>query len=135
MTEKNVNYSQAVTDQIVKVYCEADTDELRAAALDALSAETGKTVKSLRAKLVREGVYVKKTYTTKSGGKAETKDQIVTAIAEMLNVTEAQLGGLEKATKPALTVIRLWAISARETIEGLEMENDAGAEAEAEAEA
>lgn len=108
MTEKQVNYSPELTAIIVAAYTAegVDTDTDRKAVLETLSAEHGKSVKSLRAKLVREGVYVKQTYKAKTGGKAETKDAIVQSIAKILGVTEAQLGGLENATKPALELIR-----------------------------
>jgi len=108
---KNVNYSPELTVLILTAYaaaCEAEgaTDETRAQCLEDLSAEHGKSVKSLRQKLVREKVYVKKTYVSKAGKATETKDFIVKAIAGAMGVTEAQLNGLEKATKPALELIR-----------------------------
>lgn len=115
---KPVNYSPELTAIIVAAYTAegVETDADRKAVLESLSAEHGKTVKSLRAKLVREGVYVKQTYKPKTGGKAETKDEIVQAIAKILDVTEAQLGGLENATKPALTLIRDQFAAAREAL-------------------
>lgn len=116
MSEKKpANYSKELTEKIVSAYTAegVDTDADRKAVLMILSEETGKNVKSLRAKLVREGVYVKPAYVTKSGGASETKDRIVASIAELLNVTEAQLGGLENATKPALELIRAQFVEAR----------------------
>lgn len=115
MSDKQVNYSEELTAIVVEKYNAAvDSDEGRKAALEAISAETGKTVKSLRAKLVREGVYVKNTYTPKTGGKAETKNQIVSAIARTLGVAETELSGLDKATKSALELIRSEFNAARE---------------------
>jgi len=105
--KKEPNYSKELTAKVVTDYQAAeDSDEARQAALEAISAETGKTVKSLRAKLVREKVYVAKTYKKKTGGKPETKGTIVIAIAKILHVTEDQLAGLENATKPTLELIR-----------------------------
>ena len=108
MTEaaKNVNYSPELTATIIAAYQVGTNDEERAEILENLSAEHGKGVKSLRQKLVREGVYVKKAYVSKAGTATETKDKIVSAIARAMGVTEAQLNGLEKATKPALNLIR-----------------------------
>ena len=108
---KNVNYSPELTAKILADYAEAcdaegANDETRAAALEEISAETGKTVKSLRQKLVREKVYIAKVYTKKTGGKVETKETIVAGIASAMGVTTDQVGGLEKATKPALVLIR-----------------------------
>lgn len=108
MTEatKNVNYTPELTAIIVEAYTVCDSDESRAECLETLSAEHGKGVKSLRQKLVREGVYIKKAYVSKAGKATETKDKIVAGIALAMGVTEAQLNGLEKATKPALELIR-----------------------------
>ena len=104
--KKNVNYTPELTAIIVEAYTACDSDESRAACLETLSAEHGKGVKSLRQKLVREKVYVKKAYVSKAGTPTETKDFIVKAIAGAMGVNEAQLNGLENATKPALELIR-----------------------------
>lgn len=106
MSEKNVNYPQALTVAIVTAYQAGETDAERAAIVEELSAEHGKSVKSIRQKLVREGVYIKPAYVSKAGKDVERKSDIVVGIAKLLGVTEAQLGGLEKATKPALETIR-----------------------------
>lgn len=107
MAEKTVNYTDEMTAEIVARYEAGETDEQRDAILAELSEEFGKTVKSLRAKLVREGVYVKKTYKTKGGAKPETKEAIVADIAQHLGVdADVTLSGLEKATKNCLMFIR-----------------------------
>lgn len=106
MTEKNVNYPKDLTLAIIVAYQAGETDAERATIVESLSAEHGKSVKSIRQKLVREGVYIKPEYVSKAGNTVERKSDIVQGIAKMLDVTEAQLGGLEKATKPALETIR-----------------------------
>ena len=107
MTEKTVNYSPEMTEHVVARYQEGETDEQRDAILAELSEETGKTVKSLRAKLVREGVYVAKTYKSKTGAKPETKEEIVADIARTMGVdADSTLSGLEKATKNCLIFLR-----------------------------
>jgi len=126
MTETKVNYDDETTTKIVEAYKIGESDDQRKAILETLSAETGKTVKSLRAKLVREGVYVKQTYKTKTGAKAETKETIVESIAVLMDVTAEQLGGLEKATKPALLRIRKQFRGAYAALAG---EDEAGEEA------
>ena len=103
---KVVNYTEATASDMVERYTACDSDESRAACVEELSAELGKGVKSIRAKLVREGVYIAKAYVAKTGEKVERKGDIVQGIAALLGCTEAQLGGLEKATKPALELIR-----------------------------
>jgi len=105
-TPKAPNYTDEQTKEIVDAYVQGTNDEERAEILENLSAKTGRNVKSIRAKLVREKVYVAKTYKAKTGNKTETKETIVTSIATVLGVTADQLGGLEKATKPALELIR-----------------------------
>lgn len=107
MTEtKVVNYSPELTATIIEAYESCDSDAERKQCVEELSAEHGKSVKSIRQKLVRESVYVKPAYVSKAGTDVERKADIVQGIAKMLGVTEAQLGGLEKATKPALETIR-----------------------------
>ena len=107
MAEKNPNYTDEQTVALVDAYSAADSQEAREAVMSEFADEFGKTVRSIRAKLVREGVYVKKTYKTKTGGKPETKEQIVEDIARTMGVdAESKLGGLEKATKGALQLIR-----------------------------
>jgi hypothetical protein len=105
-TKKAPNYTNEQTAEIVEAYEQGENDEERAEILENLSAKTGRAVKSIRAKLVREGVYIAKTYKPKTGGKTETKEKIVETFAAILGVTTDQLGGLEKATKPALELIR-----------------------------
>ena len=104
---KNVNYTEAQTSELVAAYEAAETPEARDAVVESFAEEFGKTVRSIRAKLVREGVYVKKVYKTKTGGKPETKESIVGDIAATLGVdADSKLGGLEKANKGALSLIR-----------------------------
>lgn len=107
MTDKKApNYSKEITVLIVDRYSACETDAERASALHDLSNETGKPVKSLRMKLVREGVYIKPAYVSKAGAAVETKSDIVSAIATILEVADEKLGGLDKATKGALEIIR-----------------------------
>lgn len=103
---KKENYSKEMTARIIEVYGNAETDEARKDALESLSIETGKTVRSIRMKLVKEEAYVKPAYVSKSGSKPETKSAIVESIAAIIGVTSDQLGGLDKATVKALKTIR-----------------------------
>ena len=108
MTEKTVvNYSPELTAEIVEAYQVGTNDEERDEILENLSAKTGKGVKSLRQKLVREGVYIKKTYKAKTGAKAETKAAIVEGIARAMGVSSEKIESLEKATKPTLELMRV----------------------------
>ncbi|RLA25665.1 MAG: hypothetical protein DRQ63_09355 [Gammaproteobacteria bacterium] len=105
-TGKTVNYTDAMTTELVAGYSDCDSDETRKETVSNFAVKFGKNEKSIRAKLVREGVYQKPAYVSKAGAKVERKSDIVQGIAAALGVTEAQLGGLEKATKPALELSR-----------------------------
>ena len=102
---KTVNYSEAQTAEMVRAYTDCETDESRDACVRKFADKFGKTVRSIRAKLVREGVYIAKTYKTKTGDKPETKEAIAQEIATLLGVAADSLG-LEKATKKGLTLVR-----------------------------
>ncbi len=108
MSEKTkaVNYTEAQAERVAEVYQAADSDETRKEAVTFLADEMGRKPASIRAKLVSLKIYRKPEYVSKKGSTVETKDKIVSTIAGILGVTEAQLGGLEKATKPALELIR-----------------------------
>ena len=98
-TAKNVkNYSDAQTANAIMQYNNGTSVENIATAL-------GKTTRSIVAKLSREGVYKAKTYKTKSGTAVIAKETFVTLIADALNTTAEQLGGLEKANKATLELI------------------------------
>ncbi len=70
---------------------------------EAIAAEMGRTVRSVIAKLAREGVYKAK---DKEAGKREMlKAEMVAEIAKLVGKTEDQLDSLEKATGPALMAV------------------------------
>ncbi len=80
------------------------TDDDRAVVVNELSQELGKPVQSIRAKLVRENVYIAKTHKTKTGKVVVSKAKLVDNFIELLNqdFTESEAYSFEKATKPAL---------------------------------
>jgi len=95
---KVVNYTVEQTAAMVADY--------RAGVSVATIAENlGKTVRSVVAKLSREGVYKKKEYTTKTGEKAVKKDAHADAIGAILKMTENEIESLTKANKTALVKI------------------------------
>lgn len=92
MTEKTINYTEAQVLQIVEGYKAGETTE-------ALALKVGKTVKSVVAKLVREGVYK----SAKTQAKARTtKADLINKIAQELDLDVTVLESLEKATFAAL---------------------------------
>ena len=64
-----------------------------------------KSVKSVIGKLAREGIYQKAEYTSKTGEKPITKLQIVSSLAESLDLKVEELDGLEKAPKGVLKLL------------------------------
>ena len=98
MSDKTVNYTPEQTVQIVEQYA-AGT------AVESIAEQFGKSVRSIVAKLSREGVYQKKQYVTKSGNPAVKKDTFADNIAALCGFTEAETESLTKANKTALIKI------------------------------
>ena len=97
-TEKIANYTPEMTAKIVADYTSGVT-------VEQIAESVGKTVRSIVAKLSREGVYVKKEYKTKTGEKPVKKDSMADAIGAVLNLSEGEIDSLAKANKSALNKI------------------------------
>ena len=93
---KTPNYTPEMTQEVVQAYKAGDTVEAIAQRMD-------KTVRSVVAKLSREGVYVAKSKA--SGVAAPRKAELITQIAHAINTNEEVLESLEKATREALELI------------------------------
>lgn len=98
MSEKAVNYTPEMTAKVLAAYAAGDT-------VEAIAEMAGKTVRSIVAKLSREGVYQKKVYVTKSGEKPVKKDAHADAIGAILQLSEGEVDSLTKANKSALRKI------------------------------
>ena len=98
MTAKTVNYTPEQTAKMVADYQAGVTVESMAEAL-------GKSVRSIVAKLSREGVYQKKVYKTKTGEAVVKTDAWADYIGEALGLSEADTESLTKANKTALAKI------------------------------
>lgn len=98
MTAKTVNYTAEQTVEIVTAYQAGET-------VEALAERFQKSVRSIVAKLSREGVYKKKEYTTKNGEKVVKKDAHADAIGAILKLAENDIESLTKANKSALRAI------------------------------
>ena len=98
MTAKTVNYSPEQTARVISDYQSGVT-------VEAIALELGKTVKSVVAKLSREGVYKKKAYVTKTGEAVIKKDTVADSIGAILNLPENDIESLTKANKSALQAI------------------------------
>lgn len=101
MTDKKakaVNYTAEQTAALVQGYLAGEP-------VAGLAAAFGKTARSVIAKLSREGVYVKKEYTTKTGERPVKKDVTADAIGAACGLSEGEVDSLTKANKTALVKI------------------------------
>ena len=89
---KKVNYTPEVTAEIVSAY-QAGT------AVEEIAETIGKSVRSVRSKLVREGVYVAKEKPATRKVEGPTKKELLIDI----DATGFDTKGFEGATKEALT--------------------------------
>lgn len=100
---KTVNYTPEQTKQVVETYVANPSAET----LEALAKEMGKTVKSIVAKLVREGAYkAKETTKAKRVNKADVVKEINANLGTDLNLealTLETLKALAEATEPVVT--------------------------------
>lgn len=97
MTTTNtvVNYTEAATASLVRDY----TANPVKATVEKLAEEHGKSVRSIIAKLVREGVYVAQARTTKTGEPVVRKADLV---AQIEASTGVEFPSLVKASKADL---------------------------------
>lgn len=100
-TPKAVNYTEQQTADMVKQYTEAPTADTVAKLAEVM----GKSVRSIVAKLTREGVYKKKEYTTKKGETPTTKEELATRLAALCNLSDAEADSMAKANKTGLQKI------------------------------
>jgi hypothetical protein len=98
MAEKVVNYTPEQTAKMVADYSAGVT-------VESIAETMGKTVRSVVAKLSREGVYRKKEYVSKTGEKPVKKDAHADAIGAILQLSEGEIDSLTKANKSALKTI------------------------------
>jgi hypothetical protein len=100
MTEvtKAANYTEEMVDAMVADYQDNPTKET----VERLSAEFGKTTRSIVAKLVREGVYVAAPRVTKTGAPVVRKADLVIQIQ---NAIGQELPTLTKASKADLQLL------------------------------
>lgn len=98
MAEKIVNYTPAQTTLMLEAYAAGTT-------VEALAEEMGKTVRSIVAKLSREGVYQKKAYVSKAGTVPIKKDTVADELGALCGLSEGETDSLTKANKTALLKI------------------------------
>lgn len=98
---KTVNYTDAQTVELVTAYTNNPSREL----VEQFAEKFNKSVRSIVAKLSREGVYEKKEYVSKLGEKPVAKDAFADSIGAILSLSEGDITSLTKANKKALQAI------------------------------
>lgn len=96
-TAKKVNYTEEQTATLIERYQAGETVEV-------LAESMGKAVKSVRAKLVREGVYIAPEKPTKAKREdGPTKKELIRELAEV--APDLPVDGLMNATKEAIQAV------------------------------
>ena len=95
---KTQNYTPEQAEQMVAEYVSGTP-------VEQIAETMGKSVRSVVAKLSKEGVYKAKSYVSKTGVKPVKKDAVADEIAAVLQLTEAETESLTKANKTALAKI------------------------------
>ena len=101
MATAKTAYTVEQTLELVEAYKALPTQET----VTAFAEKFGKTVKSVIAKLSREGVYQKKEYVSKAGTKPVKKEELATELIEAFGLSDAEADSLAKANKTALLKI------------------------------
>lgn len=98
MAEKVVNYTPEMTAKMLADYAGGFS-------VETIAANMGKSVRSVVAKLSREGVYKKKEYVSKTGERPVKKDETADKIGVLVGLSEGEIDSLTKANKTALVKI------------------------------
>jgi hypothetical protein len=119
---KPANYTQAMTDSIVEAYIavSSESEAVRNDTVKTLAARYGKSVRSIRAKLSRENVYIAKKPVSKDGTVAVRKD----VLAGLLSISSGVvLVSAEKLNKSDLKALIGAFEGLRDEIAALEIED------------
>ena len=102
MTKVTSKATKNYTDEMVKHMVELYSANPTRATVDALAEELGKSVRSIIAKLSREGVYIAQERKTKSGDPVVRKADLVSQLETHF---DSELSSLVKASKADLTFL------------------------------
>tara|TARA_B100002019_G_scaffold286780_1_gene297770 strand:+ start:3891 stop:4202 length:312 start_codon:yes stop_codon:yes gene_type:complete len=97
MSEKAVNYTPEMTAKAIELY-------EGGVAIDDIAEAIGKTVRSVRSKLVREGVYVAQPKATARKSDEPTKKELLRDLEEALP-SDFPIAGMMGATKEAIVAL------------------------------
>ena len=101
MAAKIPTYSPEQTVELVEAY-KADASETT---VQTYAEKFGKSVRSIVAKLSREGVYKRKEYVSKTGEKPVKKEEMADEFQQIFGLTESEADSITKANKTALKKI------------------------------
>lgn len=101
MTTAKTSYTVEQTVELIAAYAANPNAET----VSAFAEKFGKTVKSVIAKLSREGVYKKAERVSKSGDPVIKKDELANELQSKFGLTESEADSLTKANKTALIKI------------------------------
>jgi hypothetical protein len=96
MTDKTVNYTPEQTATIIGLYTTGNP-------VEAIATQMGKSVRSIVAKLSREGVYVPKA-AAKGQGRV-TKQDLINRIAAKFDIDPQAIASLEKCNMSGLELL------------------------------
>ena len=99
--QEMINYTPEQVEWMSNLYDQTPTRQT----VEDIANILEKSVKSVIGKLAREGIYQKAEYKSKTGEKPITKLQIVSSLAESLDLDVEELDGLEKAPKGVLKLL------------------------------
>ena len=97
MSEKTVNYTPEMTAKAIDLYQEG-------VAIDEIADAIGKSVRSIRSKLVREGVYVAQPKATARKSDEPTKKELLRNLEDALP-SDFPINGMMGATKEAIVAL------------------------------
>jgi len=97
MSEKTVNYTPEMTAKAIDLYQEG-------VAIDEIADAIGKSVRSVRSKLVREGVYVAQPKATARKSDEPTKKELLRNLEDALP-SDFPINGMMGATKEAIVAL------------------------------
>ena len=96
-----INYTQEQVVWMSNLYKQTPSRQT----VESIAKDLNKSTKSVIGKLAREGIYQKAEYKSKTGEKPITKLQLVSNLAERLELETEELAGLEKAPKGVLKLL------------------------------
>jgi len=102
---KTPNYTDEMVATLQEGYDPKADEAERKATVIALGKTVGKPVRSVIAKLVKMGVYVKPERKTKNGKAIVKKEELADKIGNALGMKEADVTSLTKANKTALETL------------------------------